>query len=127
MSALDWSHVFATRSERMRASEIRELLKLLEQPDIISFAGGIPDPSLFPVKAIRDAQDEILSDPKLSAQALQYSVSEGYAPLRRWIVDFMGKNGVPCTIDNVLITCAIKKGIAHIGECLMISTSTVER
>ena len=78
MSAVDWSHVFATRSERMRASEIRELLKLLDQPDIISFAGGIPDPSLFPVEAIRRAQDEILADRMLAGQALQYSVSEGY-------------------------------------------------
>ncbi|EEZ14798.1 GntR family transcriptional regulator, partial [Brucella melitensis bv. 1 str. Rev.1] len=45
---MDWENVFATRSKRMRASEIRELLKLLERPDIISFAGGIPDPALFP-------------------------------------------------------------------------------
>jgi DNA-binding transcriptional MocR family regulator len=47
---LNWENIFATRSSRMRASEIRELLKLLDQPDIISFAGGIPDPALFPDK-----------------------------------------------------------------------------
>ena len=119
MSAIDWSHVFATRSERMRASEIRELLKLLDQPDIISFAGGIPDPVLFPVEAIRKAQDDILADPALAAQALQYSVSEGYAPLRRWIVDFMGKNGVPCTIDNVLITCGSQQGLDFLAKMLI--------
>lgn len=119
MSALDWSHVFATRSERMRASEIRELLKLLDQPDIISFAGGIPDPVLFPVEAIRTAQDEILSDSKLAAQALQYSISEGYAPLRAWIVEFMGKNGVPCTLDNVLITCGSQQALDFIGKMLL--------
>lgn len=119
MSAVDWSHVFATRSDRMRASEIRELLKLLDQPDIISFAGGIPDPALFPVAAIRKAQDDILADPVLSAQALQYSVSEGYAPLRRWIVDFMGKNGVPCTLDNVLITCGSQQGLDFLAKLLL--------
>ncbi|MDK9695807.1 MAG: PLP-dependent aminotransferase family protein [Siculibacillus sp.] len=119
MSAVDWSHVFASRSERMRASEIRELLKLLDQPDIISFAGGIPDPSLFPVEAIREAQDEILADRAVAAQALQYSVSEGYAPLRRWIVDFMGKNGVPCTIDNVLITCGSQQGLDFLGKLFL--------
>ncbi|MCE1237915.1 MAG: PLP-dependent aminotransferase family protein [Hyphomicrobiales bacterium] len=119
MSAFDWSHVFATRSERMRASEIRELLKLLDQPDIISFAGGIPDPALFPVEAIRKAQDEILADPKLAAQALQYSISEGYVPLRRWIVDFMGKNGVPCTIDNVLITCGSQQALDFLAKMLL--------
>jgi DNA-binding transcriptional MocR family regulator len=119
MSAVDWSHVFATRSERMRASEIRELLKLLDQPDIISFAGGIPDPALFPVDAIRDAQTEILSDPALAAQALQYSVSEGYLPLRRWIVDFMGRNGVPCSVDNVLITCGSQQGLDFLGKLFL--------
>ncbi len=119
MSALDWSHVFATRSERMRASEIRELLKLLDQPDIISFAGGIPDPSLFPVRAIREANDALLDDPVTAAQALQYSVSEGFGPLRRWIVDFMGKNGVPCSIDNVLITCGSQQGLDFLGKLLL--------
>ncbi len=119
MTALDWSHVFATRSERMRASEIRELLKLLDQPDIISFAGGIPDPALFPVEAIRDAQHAILSDPKQAAQALQYSISEGYLPLRRWIADLMGKNGVPCTPDNILITCGSQQGLDFLAKMLL--------
>lgn len=119
MSALDWSHVFATRSDRMRASEIRELLKLLDQPDIISFAGGIPDPTLFPVDAIRKATERLLSDPTQAAQALQYSVSEGFLGLRRWIVDFMGKNGVPCSIDNVLITCGSQQGLDFLGKMLL--------
>jgi DNA-binding transcriptional MocR family regulator len=119
MSALDWSHVFATRSERMRASEIRELLKLLDQPDIISFAGGIPDPALFPVAAIRAAQDAILDDPKLAAQALQYSISEGYAPLRQWIVEHMAANGVVCGLDNVLITCGSQQGLDFLGKMLL--------
>ncbi len=119
MSALDWSHVFATRSDRMRASEIRELLKLLDQPDIISFAGGIPDPVLFPADAIRTATDALLSDPAQAAQALQYSVSEGFVGLRRWIVDFMGANGVPCTIDNILITCGSQQGLDFLGKLLL--------
>lgn len=119
MPAFDWSHVFATRSERMRASEIRELLKLLDQPDIISFAGGIPDPSLFPVAAIRKAQDDILSDPKTAAQALQYSISEGFLPLRQWIVDFMATTGVPCTVDNVLITCGSQQGLDFLAKMLI--------
>lgn len=119
MSALDWSHVFASRSDRMRASEIRELLKLLDQPDIISFAGGIPDPTLFPVDAIRKATDRLLSDPAQAAQALQYSVSEGFSGLRRWVVDFMTKNGAPCTIDNVLITCGSQQGLDFLGKMLL--------
>ncbi len=119
MSALDWSHAFASRSDRMRASEIRELLKLLDQPDIISFAGGIPDPALFPTDAIRAATDAILTDRTTAAQALQYSVSEGFLGLRRWIVDFMGRNGVPCGLDNILITCGSQQGLDFLGKLLI--------
>ena len=119
MSALDWSHAFASRSDRMRASEIRELLKLLDQPDIISFAGGIPDPALFPTDAIRAATDAILTDRTTAAQALQYSVSEGVLGLRRWIVDFMGRNGVPCGLDNSLITCGSQQGLDFLGKLLI--------
>lgn len=119
MSALDWSQVFASRSDRMRASEIRELLKLLDQPDIISFAGGIPDPVLFPTDAIREATDVILKNPTTAAQALQYSVSEGFIGLRKWIVAFMGKNGVPCTTDNVLITCGSQQGLDFLAKMLL--------
>ena len=85
---IDWERVFASRMGRMKASEIRELLKLLEKPDIISFAGGIPDPALFPADDFAKAYSAILTDGRQEA-ALQYSVSEGYPPLRRWIVKEM--------------------------------------
>ncbi len=62
-AAVDWSDWFAGRVSRMHASEIRELLKLLERPDVVSFAGGIPDPALFPMDAIRASFAEILADP----------------------------------------------------------------
>jgi DNA-binding transcriptional MocR family regulator len=82
---MDWARHYATRASGMAASEIRELLKLLDRPDIISFAGGIPDPALFPRAAIAAAYGRILGDPARAAVALQYSASEGYAPLRVWI------------------------------------------
>src|SRR3954464_9010235 len=81
-----WDEKYAARAERMRASEIRELLKLLEQPGIISFAGGIPDPALFPVAEARAAYAAVLADAAMAGGGLQYSVSEGYLPLRQWIV-----------------------------------------
>ncbi|RUY33308.1 PLP-dependent aminotransferase family protein, partial [Mesorhizobium sp. M7A.F.Ca.US.001.04.1.1] len=64
-------NLLASRSSRMKASEIRELLKLLDQPDIISFAGGIPDPALFPAEAIRDAYADVLGGAEAGA-ALPY-------------------------------------------------------
>lgn len=115
---MDWHDIFATRMERMKASEIRELLKLLEQPDIISFAGGIPDPALFPAQAFRDAMTDALS-PERQAAALQYSVSEGYGPLRDWIAGQMADIGVPCDRDNILITSGSQQALDYLGKLML--------
>ena len=115
---MNWEDIFATRMTRMKASEIRELLKLLDQPDIISFAGGIPDPALFPTDAFQGALASALS-PENSSAALQYSVSEGYGPLRDWIADEMGRLGVPCTRDNVLITSGSQQALDYLGKLLL--------
>ena len=114
-----WTDRYAARAARMGASEIRELLKLLDQPDIISFAGGTPDPALFPTAAMRDAFDAVLSDPVLAAPALQYSVSEGYKPLREWIVRHMAKQGIACTADNVVITSGSQQGLDFLGKLFL--------
>lgn len=117
--AIDWDSAFSRRTERMRASEIRELLKLLARPEVISFAGGIPDPALFPTEAIRGAYDAVLSDPRAGAQALQYSVSEGYEPLRSWIADQLARRGVRCGVENVVITAGSQQGLDLLGKLLL--------
>lgn len=121
---VSWEPHYARRAERMRASEIRELLKLLEKPGIISFAGGIPDPVLFPIDLVRDAYVEILSDPARAANGLQYSVSEGFQPLREWIVAYMGRLGVPCTTDNIVITSGSQQGLEFLGKLLLSAGDT---
>ncbi|MBW6422623.1 PLP-dependent aminotransferase family protein [Rhizobium sp. XQZ8] len=115
---LNWEQIFATRSTRMRASEIRELLKLLDQPDIISFAGGIPDPALFPDVAFKEAYSDIFSGPQVNA-ALQYSVSEGYKPLREWIVGEVAKVGIDCTADHVFITSGSQQALDYLGKLFL--------
>lgn len=115
---MDWHQIFAARNDRMKASEIRELLKLLDQPDIISFAGGIPDPDLFPAQAFQDAFSQALN-PDTQATALQYSVSEGYAPLRDWIVGEMARLGIPCTRDNILITSGSQQALDYLGKLML--------
>jgi DNA-binding transcriptional MocR family regulator len=114
-----WEPRYAGRAERMRASEIRELLKLLDQPDVISFAGGIPDPALFPVQQAADAYAAILGDAGVAGGSLQYSVSEGYLPLRQWIVRHMGALGVPCDADNIVITSGSQQGLEFLGRLLL--------
>lgn len=121
---MQWNNVLATRSSRMKASEIRELLKLLDQPDIISFAGGIPDPALFPAEAFRDAFSQALTGDKAGA-ALQYSVSEGYKPLREWIAAEMAKIGVPCGAENILITSGSQQALDYLGKLMISPNDTV--
>ncbi|MET0428732.1 MAG: PLP-dependent aminotransferase family protein [Microvirga sp.] len=116
---LDWTKALAGRAERMGASEIRELLKLLDQPGIVSFAGGIPDPALFPTQAIADSAAALLADPASSAGALQYTASEGHRGLREWIVAAMGRMGVPCTLDNVVVTGGSQQGLDFLGKLLI--------
>jgi len=108
-------HLFATRASRMKASEIRELLKLLDQPGIISFAGGIPDPALFPAEGFANAFPVAIGVDQ-QAQSLQYSVSEGYVPLREWIAEHMRQIGVECDIDNVLITSGSQQALDYLGK-----------
>lgn len=110
--------IFATRANRMKASEIRELLKLLDQPDIISFAGGIPDPDLFPKAAFQDAFAEALNGP-MAAQGLQYSTSEGHKPLRVWIAAQMQAIGIPATPDNILITSGSQQALDYLGKLFL--------
>jgi DNA-binding transcriptional MocR family regulator len=114
-----WNPVLADRAERMKASEIRELLKLLDQPGIISFAGGIPDPALFPAAAASAAYTDILATPATAASALQYSVSEGYAPLRHAIAGIMANLGVPATPDNIIITAGSQQALDFLGKLLL--------
>ncbi|WP_413709724.1 PLP-dependent aminotransferase family protein [Rhizobium sp. Rhizsp82] len=115
---LNWDEMFATRSSRMRASEIRELLKLLDQPDIISFAGGIPDPALFPDKEFKAAYAGIFDSGAVNA-ALQYSVSEGYKPLREWLVKQMAGLGIPCEAENVFIVSGSQQGLDYLGKLFL--------
>ena len=121
---MDWSQVLATRASRMKASEIRELLKLLDQPDIISFAGGIPDPALFPKAEFATAFAETLSGDQANS-ALQYSISEGYKPLRDWIAAQMAALGIPCDAENILITSGSQQALDYLGKLMISPGDTV--
>ncbi len=102
----------------MRASDIRELLKLTARPGVISFAGGLPAPELFPVAELERITTRILA--RYGAQALQYSTTEGYPPLRRWIAARLGARwGVRVDPDEVLITCGSQQGLDLVGKLFL--------
>lgn len=120
-----WEPRYAKRASRMQASEIRELLKLLDQPDILSFAGGIPDPALFPTERLQAGFDAILADRDLALTALQYSVSEGYLPLRQWLAGRMTFDGAPCDEHNILITAGSQQALDLLGKLFLDKGDTV--
>lgn len=105
---------YANRMSNVKASEIRELLKLTEQPEIISFAGGLPAPELFPTDKLEKVMVEVLREQGQSA--LQYSSTEGYLPLREIIAKQIMKScGVECEPNNIMITSGSQQGLAFSG------------
>lgn len=112
-----WTERYAQRTNRMRSSRVRELLKLTEQPDIISFAGGLPAPEVFPVQEIQEACRKVLE--KHSSRALQYSATEGYRPLREMIARHTTRYGIEVGPDNILITTGSQQALDLIGRALI--------
>jgi len=107
----------------MGSSIIRELLKFTLQPDMISFAGGLPAPELFPVKEFEEASCKILREK--GSQALQYSITEGYPPLREFVVEKMGRYGIKATVDNVLITHGSQQALDLVGKVFLDPGDTI--
>ncbi len=93
---------YADRTKKMKASEIREILKITQNPEIISFAGGLPSPHSFPVKMIEKITDRVLE--RHGSQALQYSPTEGLKELRELLIKRMKKKGIKCNMDEIIIT-----------------------
>ena len=109
-----WSDRFALRTRGITSSAIRELLKLTADPDIISFAGGLPAPEVFPLAEFAAAAERVLAEH--GAAALQYGATEGYMSLRELLVRHMGRYGIEVTPDNVLITAGAQQALDLIGK-----------
>lgn len=105
---------YADRMKRMKASEIRELLKLTQDPTIISFAGGLPAEELFPVEELIEISKKVLE--RDGGKALQYSTTEGYVPLRKAIAKRLKNLGMDFTEDNILITNGSQQGLEFSGK-----------
>jgi 2-aminoadipate transaminase len=112
-----WQQLYAHRTEGMRASDIREILKVTAQPDIISLAGGLPAPELFPVDEYRRAFEWVLEAD--GAQALQYGPSEGYLPLRRMIAERLSRFGMACGHEDLLVTNGSQQALDLMGKIFL--------
>ena len=105
---------FASRMENIKGSAIRELLKLTEEPDIISFAGGLPAPELFPIKEMEQVCSRVLQDD--GRAAMQYSSTDGYLPLRAKIAKRAEKLGIKTEAKDILITSGSQQGLEFTGK-----------
>lgn len=114
---------FAKRMSRIKASAIREILKVTERPDVLSFAGGLPAPEAFPIDAIARAHEGVLRDD--GAAALQYGTTEGFLPLRAWIAERMATRGLRVLPEQVLVTAGSQQGIDLVAKAFLDAGDTV--
>jgi len=108
---------YAKRAVAMQSSIIRETLKIIKKPGVISFAGGLPAPELFPVEEIKQACELALE--KSSKLALQYGETEGIEPLREFLASRLQKSGTPITANNILITSASQQALDLVGKLFL--------
>ncbi|MFL5430850.1 MAG: PLP-dependent aminotransferase family protein [Myxococcales bacterium] len=113
----------STRMSLVKASAIREILKVTERPDILSFAGGLPAPESFPVDAIAQAHERVFTTE--ARLALQYGTTEGFTPLRAWIAERLRGRGMACTAEDVIITSGSQQGIDLTAKILLDAGDTV--
>jgi 2-aminoadipate transaminase len=112
-----WTSRYAQRSRTIKSSAIRELLKLTQRPEIISFAGGLPASELFPVDRFRMACCKVLEEQ--SRLALQYGATEGYEPLREMVARHIARYGIKARSENVLLTSGSQQALDLIGKLLI--------
>ena len=113
----------ARRMSRVQASAIREILKVTERPDVLSFAGGLPAPEAFPAEALARAHADVLG--REGAAALQYGPTEGHGPLRAWVAERMTGRGLSASPEQVLITAGSQQGIDLVAKTLIDPGDTV--
>lgn len=109
-----WVHRYACRTQRMQSSIIREILKHSSAPGVISFAGGLPAPEVFPVEEFKQACDVVLTE--VGPTALQYSTTEGFEPLREMIARHSERYGIYAHLDNIQITSGSQQALDLIGR-----------
>jgi len=119
----DFDRLFSERARAIQSSAIREILKVTERPEVISFAGGLPSSATFPVEQMQASFDRVLA--QKGREALQYSTTEGYAPLREWVAKRVGTAEAPVSADDVLIVSGSQQGLDLLAKALIDPGDTV--
>lgn len=111
------NYQFATRMQNVSGSVIREILKLTQQPDIISFAGGLPSPDSFPNEELAEIAREVIKGK--GSSVLQYGTTEGFDSLRGFVADWVKRRGIEAGPENVLITSGSQQGIDLLAKAFL--------
>ena len=114
---------FSERAQQLQSSFIREILKITQRPEIISFAGGLPSPATFPVDVMKAAYDKVLS--QTGKVALQYGPTDGYGPLREWIANSLSTEGSRILPEQILMTSGSQQALDLLGKVLIDEGSRV--
>jgi 2-aminoadipate transaminase len=114
---------FSERAQQLQSSAIREILKITQRPEIISFAGGLPSPATFPVERMRAAYDKVLRE--AGKQALQYGPTDGYAPLREWIANSLSTADCKILPEQILMVSGSQQALDLLGKVLVDEGSRV--
>lgn len=114
---MDWEKLFAGRMGLVQPSPIMDLIRVMAQRQVINFASGLPDPAGFPVKALKEAAEQILTEDWRAG--LQYGEAEGYRPLREWVAADLSNRGVPTAAEQVLIVSGSQQGIDLVSRAFL--------
>ena len=121
---MNFEKLLADRLEKVDASAIREILKVVSQPGMISLAGGIPSPDSFPMEIMGKLTSAVLD--KYSSNALQYDPTEGFTPLREVLVDYLKRKGIKSTAKDILIGTGSQGVLDSIGKILISKGEGIE-
>lgn len=118
---IEWR--FSERAAQLQSSFIREILKITQRPEVISFAGGLPSPATFPVDEMKAAFDKVLSEQ--GKVSLQYGPTDGYLPLRQWIADSLSTSDAQIVPEQILMTSGSQQALDLLGKVLIDEGSKV--
>ncbi len=114
---MDYEKLYSNNAKKMRSSEIRRLLEISQQPGVISFGGGLPNPKAFPAAEIKEIVNKILDGE--SAKALQYGSTAGLREFRELLVDFVKDDGIKASVDNILTTVGSQQALDIVGRIFL--------
>jgi len=117
VSVMEWKKYYSERAKGLKASEIRELLKMTQKPEIISFGGGLPSPDSYAVDQVKECIDYVMETK--AKKALQYGTTQGYSRLREFLADYMTKKGYNAKPDDILVTAGSQQGLDLVSKVFL--------